>query len=181
MEIKLYLADLAAYNGGRLIGEWITLPVAEEYLNAVIARLGHDGQTDIAIHDYEAPFRIGEYDDISALNRLAEILDDCGEDEAVLEIIVGNVSVSSAASLNEWVDEVERVLDDSEYTIYWDCQDMGDVAAEVVENSGLLDGVDDTVCRYFDYDAYGRDLEIEGTFIKGYASGLRPFYVGMHQ
>ena len=40
----------------------------------------------------------------------------------------------------------------------------------------MLEGVDDTIARYFDYEAYGRDLEIEGTFLPtktGYIEVIR--------
>lgn len=52
------------------------------------------------------------------------------------------------------------------YTIYYDCDDMSDVAYQVVNESGLLDGVPETIKGYFDYEAYGRDIDIEGTFIQ---------------
>jgi antirestriction protein len=41
---------------------------------------------------------------------------------------------------------------------------MSDVAYKYIEDSGLLDNCDDVIARYFDYDKFGRDLEIEGSF-----------------
>jgi antirestriction protein len=41
---------------------------------------------------------------------------------------------------------------------------MSDVAAQVIEESNLLENVSDVVSRYFDYEAYGRDLDIEGNY-----------------
>ncbi len=35
---------------------------------------------------------------------------------------------------------------------------------EIVEESGILNNVPDEIARYFDYEAYGRDLDIEGKF-----------------
>ncbi|MOA13128.1 Antirestriction protein (ArdA) [compost metagenome] len=43
---------------------------------------------------------------------------------------------------------------------------MADVAYYAIEENGLLEGASETLARYFDYEAYGRDLEIEGTFLK---------------
>lgn len=43
---------------------------------------------------------------------------------------------------------------------------MEDVAYQVVNDCGLLDGVPEEVKRYFDYEAYGRDIDIERTFIQ---------------
>ena len=49
--------------------------------------------------------------------------------------------------------------------IYYNCSDMEDVAMEYVEETGLLHDVPDNLKYYFDYKAYGRDMDIEGTFI----------------
>lgn len=48
---------------------------------------------------------------------------------------------------------------------YSDCYDMSDVAYYLVNEAGMLDGVSDHISRYFDYDAFGRDLEIGGTYV----------------
>ena len=42
---------------------------------------------------------------------------------------------------------------------------MTDVAYQVVEECGYLDNVPDDVARYFDYESFGRELEIEGNYI----------------
>ena len=42
---------------------------------------------------------------------------------------------------------------------------MTDIAYQVVEECGYLNNVPDNVARYFDYESFGRDLGIEGTYI----------------
>ena len=42
---------------------------------------------------------------------------------------------------------------------------MTDVAYQNIEETGLLDGEPETLRNYFDYEAYGRDMSYEGTFI----------------
>lgn len=64
-------------------------------------------------------------------------------------------------ALNEAIDKVNS----GDYRIYSDCDSMTDIAYQVVEECGYLNNVPDTVARYFDYEAFGRDLGIEGTFI----------------
>lgn len=50
MEIKLYIANLAKYNEGELVGKWITLPTEEDELRETISDvLGTD--EEYAIHD----------------------------------------------------------------------------------------------------------------------------------
>lgn len=61
-------------------------------------------------------------------------------------------------------EEALEKIKDRDYMVYYNCDSMEDVAYQVVEESGLLDGVPEKVARYFNYEAYGRDLEIEGTF-----------------
>ena len=62
-------------------------------------------------------------------------------------------------------DEAIEKVNNGDYTIYNDCDDMEDVAYQIVEECGYLTNVPDNVARYFDYEAFGRDLRLEGTFI----------------
>ena len=62
------------------------------------------------------------------------------------------------------VEAIEKV-NSGDYRIYSDCDSMTDIAYQVVEECGYLNNVPDTVARYFDYEAFGRDSGIEGTFI----------------
>ena len=39
MTMKIYLTNLGKYNDGELVGEWISLPISEEDLNAVFDRI----------------------------------------------------------------------------------------------------------------------------------------------
>jgi antirestriction protein len=71
------------------------------------------------------------------------------------EIVEMDYSVEPE-ELDNWIDENVR--------IYEDCNCMADVAYEIVEETGLLDNCPEPLKSYFDYEAYGRDLEIEGTF-----------------
>lgn len=169
MEINVFITDLAAYNEGNLVGEWVQLPKDEDELEEIIQNIlkaGHCGHEDcyheeFFITDYEAPFKVGEYEDVYRLNEWAERLENCKEeDEDVIQAIF-----DYAATLEEGFD----ILEDGEYRVYEDCKNMADVAWEIIEESGFLRDVPEDVARYFNYEAYGRDLETEGTFI--YISG----------
>lgn len=81
--------------------------------------------------------------------------------------------------IGEWVElpvsqeELQKVFErigiSEEYEEYfitdYDCDDMADVAYQVVEECGYLDNVPDDVARYFDYESFGRELELEGNYI----------------
>ena len=155
MTIRIYVANLAKYNDGTLNGIWINLPMDEDDLmESIQVMLGDDEEW--AIHDYEAPFAINETDEIERLNEIAQVLEDSSEDKNVIMAILGN-----------WTD-IEYgigIIQDGEYVVYTNCSDMGDVAQEVLEEQGTLDSMPEELRSYFDYDAYGRDLAINGTFL----------------
>ena len=78
--MRIYVANLGAYNNGELKGEWFDLSVVmEEVFQSVFDEheLDESGQPygDYAIHDYELPFEINEYTSIEALNDIAEDFD----------------------------------------------------------------------------------------------------------
>ena len=47
---------------------------------------------------------------------------------------------------------------------------MADVAYQVLIESGQIDELPEWAQSYFDYEVYGRDLEIEGQFYKAAGS-----------
>lgn len=59
--------------------------------------------------------------------------------------------------------QAEEIIMDGCFNIYENCVDMSDVAYEIATMDGWLDGPWST---YFDFEKYGRDLEIEGTYYK---------------
>ena len=65
--MQIYIADLQAYNSGYLKGEWIKLPTEEDDIQDAILRQSQNVQSDFAIHDWELPFEISEYDIASRL------------------------------------------------------------------------------------------------------------------
>lgn len=158
--LRIYLTNLGKYNEGMLIGEWVDLPVSEEELEKVFKRIGiNDEYEEYFITDYESDvdgLKVGEYENVDDLNELAEALEDLdSEEENVLSVMLEDGCT---------FEEVLEKIKDRDYMVYYNCDSMEDVAYQVVEESGLLDGVPEKVARYFNYEAYGRDLEIEGTF-----------------
>lgn len=149
------------------MGKWVELPLSEEGMEEAIKGILEEGwcqhgwcsHEEYFITDYEAPFRVGEYQNPFELNEWAERLEDCKEDdEDVIQAIF-----DYAGSIEEGLD----ILEGGEYWVYRFCEDMTDVAWEVVKESGLLDGIPEEVARYFDYEAYGRDLESgDSSFIR---------------
>lgn len=158
--INIFITNLGKYNEGELIGEWVTLPISEEELKKVCERIGiNEDYEEYFITDYECDFmKIGEYESISSLNEIAEKISELYEKEK-------KVAKALISECNYTIDEAIEKVNNGDYIIYYDCNDITDVAYQVVEECGYLNDVPDTVTRYFDYKSFGRDLGIEGTFI----------------
>lgn len=160
MTMNIFITNLGRYNEGTLIGEWLELPVTVTELEAVLERIGIDEEyEEYFITDYETDIEgleIGEYSNIEELNELAAQLEDLEESEqkAIQAMLLDGYDFNEA---------LEKATD-GDFRIYYDCDDMTDIAYEVVEESGYLQGVPETVARYFDYEAFGRDLDIEGKY-----------------
>lgn len=168
--IKVFLTNLGKYNEGELLGEWVELPVSQEELTKVFDRIQicHDKvdysdecgnpYEEYFITDYETDIEgveVGEYSNLDELNELAEELEALNEDSAIIEAIF---------NYYQDVQETINIIQNGDYIIYYDCDDMIDVAYQIVEECGYLNGIPEAIARYFDYEAFGRDLEIDGNF-----------------
>lgn len=83
--MQIYIADLNAYNSGNLKGEWIELPKENKEIQEVILRQSKNGQSDLAIHDYELPFEIEEYTDLIKVNKLCETIENLELNKYLIE------------------------------------------------------------------------------------------------
>ena len=158
--MKIYLTNLGKYNEGELVGEWVELPVLPEELEKVFERIGiNEEYEEYFITDYECDFyKVGEYDDLDELNEIAEQIEELNEEES-------DIVKSLISELGYTLEEALENVNSGNYRIYYNCDDMEDVAYQVVEECGYLDNVPDDVARYFDSKSFGRDLEIEGSYI----------------
>ena len=156
--LKIYVTNLKEYNNGKIIGEWVSLPC--EGLEEVLNKISNNGNDELFISDYETDIsnlKISEYDDILQLNEIAEEIDNLSDDEVI----------ALQAYLEQYANNIEQALEEvrqGNYRIYYNRDNMEDVAYQVVNDCGLLDGAPEELKVYFDYEAYGRDLSINGTF-----------------
>lgn len=157
--MNIYLTNLGKYNEGKLVGEWVQLPISDEELQEVFKRIGiNEKYEEYFITDYECDFyEIGEYESINTLNEMAKKLDNLDEEqEQVVKVLMSECGYD--------LDDAIEKAESGDYRIYADCNDMTDVAYAVVEECDYFRNVPETVARYFDYEAFGRDLGIEGSF-----------------
>ena len=164
-EIKIYLTNLGKYNEGFLIGEWVELPVSDEELTAVFERIGISDKPDAYgryyeeyfITDYETDIeglKIGEYENISRLNEIAEQLEDVDEEQFA-------AAYNYACNLEEALD----ILDDVMYVTTpdrWESEEEA-VGYYYAKECGCLN-IPEEIENYFDFEAYGRDIMLNGSF-----------------
>ena len=149
-EVRIYLTNLAQYNAGRLIGKWFDLPLTEEELNIALKEvLGSD--EEYFITDYEADFRIEEFEKLSELNTFVESLSEFDEHNQEKVIYLINCIGYKRQDAREKIEDV----------IYYQDMTLEEVAEEMVED-GMLGTLSDTVKGYLDFEKIARDLSFDG-------------------
>jgi antirestriction protein len=155
---KIYVADLAAYNEGKLIGEWLDLTDyddADDLMAAIyelMARFSEEQgveREEWAIHDYEnIPSNLAsEYmgrQDFEIIYDLINAADDRGVPYEVL----------AEAMAIKGEDDAERVADN----YYGEYDSFKDFAYNLVDETGVsnINNLD----FYFDYESFGSDERI---------------------
>lgn len=152
---KGYITNLGKYNEGYLIGRWIDFPISEEDLDEVLQQIGiNEEYEEFFFTDWEDDFgmELGEYENIDDLNELAEELQnldsyDLEKFEALME--------AEGYTAREALDR----MDDA---VFYSGMELIDVAEEIVNDCYGFKNVDEIFFRYFDYEAFARDLRFDG-------------------
>lgn len=164
--MEIYITDLAAYNNGHLIGEWVSLPMDEDDLNFKVAEIlslgaevcGDTEHEEIFFTDNECDYmEIGEYGNIYHLNEIAAKMERMNDHfKKMTKFLLSNNLVSN---LNEAIEEVENVIIHENAT-------MEDIAYEYVNECYDLDSLPSIISNNIDYKSIARDMEIEGSYFE---------------
>ena len=123
----------------------------------IAERIGLNAEyEEYAIHDTDNfPMEISEYTSIEELNRIYEQL------EELPDYLLDDLDsfVSYYGSLEELVEHKDDII------LYSGCETMTDLAYYLIDEEQALGEIPSSLQNYIDYEAYGRDLDIEGTFI----------------
>lgn len=162
--LSAYVTNLGKYVEGELVGKWVNFPTTDEEIQEVLREIGIDGvrYEEIFITDYESDIEglsdcLGEYENLSLLNYLASKIQesDCSIEqlEAIFEF--GEYTGSVA--------EILSLLDQTDCFILYEGIDNDYELGEYLANeTGLFSEVEDSILtRYFDYESYGRDVQLE--------------------
>lgn len=164
--MELFITDLAAYNNGYLIGEWVSLPMDEDELKSKIDEIltigaeacGDDEHEEIFLTDYDCDyFEIAEFDNPFKLNEIAEQADGLNDHE---------VKMVRFLLRNGLVKDFEEALEKYEDVIIHEDSTMEDVAYEFVNECYNLKDLPAIIANNIDYESIGREMEMDGRYFE---------------
>lgn len=161
---RIYVASLSDYTAGILYGVWIDLTTCngEDDVRAAIHAMLDDSPTakkegvpaeEWAIHAFEgfAGLHVPESESIGALWEAHEIMESLDDPEAFADWL----TYERSADISEVTQENLSAFQEAYRGWY---RSKEEFAEELVEEMGLLSNVDELLSRYFDYEAFARDL-----------------------
>lgn len=156
---RIYIANLSKYVSGKLVGQWIELPIDEDDLRQKINDiLGSD--EEIAIHDYEnMPFDVSEYDNVFDINNFIRFIKETEIPEEVVLHMMENYSGTNKFDITNYQER--------EFLILHDINDYSDLAYELWSEVGYFPEITKEVEKYIDWEKIGRDLDCEGEWTLG--------------
>jgi len=165
--IQAFVTNLGKYVESKLRGEWLTLPTTTEDVQALLSRIGVDGviYEEIFItsceSDIDGLFRyFDEYESLDELNYLAVLLGEMPQHD--LEKF--KAAVANGAKAGSVKDLINLTQTLNWYVYFYGVHDTEELGRYLAEERGME--IPANIEPYFDYEAYGRDEEINygGTF-----------------
>lgn len=149
-EIRIYVADLAAYNAGHLHGVWIDatleLEDIQEQISAMLKSSPVEDAEEYAIHDREGfdGYSVGEYEGIDTLREIALFIEEHPDFGGALLSHFGDLESAKKAA-------------DEDYS---GChRSLADYAQELTEETTEIP---ESLRHYIDYEAMARDMQLNG-------------------
>lgn len=161
---RIYVADLAAYVGGMLVGAWMESARPDEEvwadINKMLADSPTPGAEEIAVHDYEGYYalKLGEYTPIETYTALGRAILEHGEPLASFVHYEGT----------DDLDEVVERFEDAYIGNFDSEEQLGDHLLEEMGAEAQLEEFRDQMVegmRHYltlDRDAFVHDLDVGG-------------------
>jgi|TARA_Y100000589_G_C27183239_1_gene641652 antirestriction protein len=149
-EPRIYVADLAAYNNGKLHGVWIDAVLELDDIQDAVAKMlkaSPEGfAEEYAIHDYEGfgSYRVSEYEGLESVHEVACFIEE--HEELGAELLAHFSSI----------EEARTAIDENYAGCY---ESVADFAEELTEDSVQIP---ESLARYIDYNAMAYDMEVGG-------------------
>lgn len=161
--LNIFVNTWGNYNeNGADGGEWITLPMEQEELEAKLEEIAHamnDYDPEFCIHDYECTSEI-ELEEISEYTNIHQLNELCNEAAALKEYEIKEI----AAAIDAWGYSFKEAMEKQQAGsfILYSGQTLEDVAYDLVEECYFAKDTPEIFKTYFDYVAFARDLSFEG-------------------
>ena len=160
--LNLFVNTWGNYNtNGADGGQWITLPMDEDELEEVLENIAEamgDNDPEWAIHDYEWECEM-ELGDVHEMDSITDWNERCQEADGLEEWEAEEIAAAIEAygyTFAEALDRQQRGC----FTFY-PGQDLEEVAESIADECYLYDAPE-FLARYFDYEAFARDLGFDG-------------------
>jgi len=161
---SIYIADLSAYNNGRLHGVWIDatdgLNEIWDQIKAMLKTSPEAMAEEYAIHDYEGfgSICISEYEGFDTVAEYAEFIEEQGKLGAKLISYYGDLEDAREAISDHYAGEYDS---------------LSDYAEQLTEETTQIP---ETLRYYIDYEKMGRDLEINDVLTIEAGSSVHVFW-----
>lgn len=149
-EIKIYVADLAAYNNAILHGVWIDatqeLADIQKQISDMLKASPIDNAEEYAIHDYEGfgSYRLSEYENLEDVQQIAVFIEE--HNDLGMELL----------AYFDTIEEAETALEDKYHGCF---SSLADYAEQFTTETSE---VPSHLQYYIDYERMGRDWEMSG-------------------
>lgn len=154
-EIKIYVANLAQYNNGYIVGDWFDLPISFSEISKKCQLSA--SEEEWIILDYEAPFKIHEFFSIERLNSIADDL--AGVSNNHIKYLSELFDYGVFSDFEEAIERIDKVYVTG-FTAW------KDLAEFYTEEGGYLTGLPDFISGYIDYDGMGREFSLDPELIQ---------------
>ena len=150
-DIKIYVADLTAYNNGKLHGVWIDatqeLDDIQDQINEMLESSPEELAEEWAIHDYEGfgSYSVSEYEGIQSWHEIACFIEEHGE-----------IGSELLGHFGDDLDDAKKAIEENYSGCY---ASLADYAQELTEDTG---DIPKHLEFYIDYERMGRDMELSG-------------------
>ena len=160
--LNLFVNTWGNYNeNGADGGQWITLPMEEDELEEVlenIAALMKDDDPEWFINDYEWTIDT-ELGDVHEMDSIIEWNERCQEADDLEEYEAEEIAAAMEAYGYTFAEAYER--QQRGCFVFYAGRDLQEVAEEIADECYLYNAPD-FLARYFDYEAFARDLSFDG-------------------
>ncbi len=150
-EIRIYVADLAAYNNGKLYGVWIDATLDPDeiqgQINNMLAESPEGFAEEYAIHDYEGfgGYSVSEYEGIQSVHEIACFIEE-----------YPGLAGELLSHFGGHLEDARKAMEENYSGCY---KSLTDYAEELTEDTSQIP---ENLAYYIDYERMGRDMELSG-------------------